>query len=292
MTIGIYGTEFKEIYNDGIGDLIKKLQSEDVELLVYEPFLNFLNGRIDLKGLEDSFNSHEELAEKIDLLFSIGGDGTFLSTISLVRDSGIPVLGINTGRLGFLSTIAVPGIDDSIELILNKKYSLEPRSLVQIELNDNPFGEVNYALNEIAVTKKDSASLIVIHSEIDGEYLHGYWADGLLVATPTGSTAYSLSCSGPIVHPGTNSFVINPIAPHHLNVRPMIIPDDVTVRLWADGREDHFLVSLDSRSITVESNQELIIRKAPFEINLVKPHGHTFLSTMKNKLMWGIDKRN
>ena len=292
MTIGIYGTEFKEIYNEGIGDLIRKLETSNVDILIYEPFLEFLKNRIKLSGDHASFNSHEDVEKKLDLMFSIGGDGTFLSTISLVRDSGTPVLGINTGRLGFLSTIAVPGIDDSIELILNKKYSLEPRSLVQLEISNNPFGEVNYALNEIAVTKKDSSSLIVIHVEIDGEYLHGYWADGLLIATPTGSTAYSLSCAGPIVHPGTDSFVINPIAPHHLNVRPMIIPDDVEVRLWADGREDHFLVSLDSRSVTIESNQELIIKKAPFEINLVKPHGHTFLSTMKNKLMWGQDKRN
>lgn len=292
MKIGIYGTEFKEVYNPGIRDLIRKLKSSDVEIFIYEPFLEFLLSRIELVDDLPSFNSHKEVKENLDILFSIGGDGTFLSTIGLVRDSGTPVLGINTGRLGFLSTIAVPGIDNSIELILNNKFTLDPRSLVQLELENNPFGEVNYALNEIAVTKKDSASLIIIHSEINGEYLHGYWSDGLLIATPTGSTAYSLSCAGPIVHPSTNSFIINPIAPHHLNVRPMIIPDDVSVRLWADGREDHFLVSLDSRSITIESNQELIIKKAPFKINLVKPHGHTFLSTMKNKLLWGMDKRN
>lgn len=292
MTIGIYGTAFKETFNDGIEDLIEKLLSNSVNVLVYEPFLEYLNEKIKINEGLSAFSTHEEVANNIDLLFSIGGDGTFLSTISLVRDSGTPILGINTGRLGFLASIAVPGIDDSIELILNNKYKLDQRSLVQIELDNNPFSEVNYALNEIAVTKKDSSSLIVIHCEIDGEYLHGYWADGLLIVTPTGSTAYSLSCDGPIVHPETDSFVINPIAPHHLNVRPMIIPDNVTVKLRAEGREDHFLVSLDSRSATIKSNQELIIKKAPFKINLVKPDGHTFLSTMKNKLMWGVDKRN
>lgn len=292
MTIGIYGTEFKDKYNDGIKELIDSLIDRSIDIKVYAPFKKYLLNKMSFGSELNEFADHKEVKDELDLLFSIGGDGTFLSTISLIRDSGVPVLGINTGRLGFLSTVAVPGIEESLDLVLNNRYSLEERSLVTIDLENNPFGEVNYALNEIAIIKRDSSSMIVIHCEVDDEYLHSYWADGLLIATPTGSTAYSLSCSGPIVHPKTDSLIINPIAPHHLNVRPMIVPDDVCLKLKADGRDDQFLVTLDSRSAIIGSDQELIVKKAPFSIKLVKPEGHTFLSTMKNKLMWGIDKRN
>ena len=292
MTIGIYGTEFKDEFNNGIKELIESLIERSVDLKIYAPFKTYLLGKMSFKKDLEEFSDHKQVANDLDLLFSIGGDGTFLSTTTLIRDSGVPVLGINTGRLGFLATVAVPGIGESLDLVLNNRYSIEERSLVTLELDNNPFGEVNYALNEIAIIKRDSSSMIVIHCEVDDEYLHSYWADGLLIATPTGSTAYSLSCSGPIVHPKTNSLIINPIAPHHLNVRPMIVPDDVCLKLKADGRDDQFLVTLDSRSATIGSDQELIVRKAPFNIKLVKPEGHTFLSTMKNKLMWGLDKRN
>ncbi|MEM7161290.1 MAG: NAD kinase [Bacteroidota bacterium] len=292
MTIGIYGTEFKQKFDRGIEDLLKSLLKRDLDLMIYGPFKSYLSEKYDWIKELGTFDSHEEVRDKIDLFFSIGGDGTFLSTVSLIRDSLIPILGINTGRLGFLSTVAVPGIEESLDKVLSGKYSIDKRSLVQLDLEDNPFGETNYALNEIAVIKRDSSSMIVIHCEIDEEYLHAYWADGLLVSTPTGSTAYSLSCSGPIVHPDTDSFIINPIAPHHLNVRPMIVPDNVKIKLKADGREDQFLVTLDSRSAIINSGVDLHISKAPFEIHMINPEGHSFLSTMKNKLMWGMDKRN
>ncbi|NND77234.1 MAG: NAD kinase [Flavobacteriales bacterium] len=292
MTIGIYGTEFKDEFNDGIKDLIESLLDRSVNVKVYSPFKAHLLSKMSFNIDLPEFSDHYQVKEELDLLFSIGGDGTFLSTISLIRDSGIPILGINTGRLGFLSTVAVPGIEESLDLVLTGRYAIQERGLVTLDIDDNPFGEVNYALNEIAIIKRDSSSMIVIHCEVDDEYLHSYWADGLLIATPTGSTAYSLSCSGPIVHPETNSLIINPIAPHHLNVRPMIVPDDVCLKLKADGRDDQFLITLDSRSAVIRSDQELIIKKAPFKINLVIPEGHTFLSTMKNKLLWGMDKRN
>ena len=292
MTIGIYGTEFKDEFNDGIKELIDSLVKRSVDLKIHAPFKAHLLSKMSFDNDLAEFSNHKQVAEEIDMLFSIGGDGTFLSTTTLIRDSGVPVLGINTGRLGFLATVAVPGIGESLDMVLNNRYSLEERSLVTLELENNPFGEVNYALNEIAIIKRDSSSMIVIHCEVDDEYLHSYWADGLLIATPTGSTAYSLSCAGPIVHPKTNSLIINPIAPHHLNVRPMIVPDNVILKLKADGRDDQFLVTLDSRSAIIGSDQELIVKKAPFNIKLVKPEGHTFLSTMKNKLMWGMDKRN
>ena len=292
MTIGIYGTEFKHQYNKGIEELLVGLVNRGVELRIYGAFKEYLLEKMDFVKDIKTFDSHEEVKSELDLFFSIGGDGTFLSTVSLIRDSGIPVLGINTGRLGFLSTVAVPGIEESMDMVLNNRYSIDKRSLVQLNLENNPFGDVNYALNEIALIKRDSSTMIVIHCEVDGEYLHSYWADGLLISTPTGSTAYSLSCSGPIVHPDTNSFIINPIAPHHLNVRPMLVPDNVSLKLQADGREDQFLVTLDSRSAVIDSNLELNISKANFEINLINPEGHSFLSTMKNKLHWGVDKRN
>ena len=291
MTIGIYGTEFKSKYDEGIADLLKSLQSRNVEIMVYSPFSIYLSEKMSFVKDYKTFESHEEV-KSLDMFFSIGGDGTFLSTVTLIRDSQIPVLGINTGRMGFLSTVAVPGIEESLDLVLNGQYSVDKRSLVQLEMEDNPFGDVNYALNEISVIKRDSSSMIVIHCEIDNEYLHSYWADGLIISTPTGSTAYSLSCQGPIVIPDSKSLIINPIAPHHLNVRPMIVPDSVKLKLQPDGREDQFLVTLDSRSAIIKSHKELRVEKAPFEIHLVKPEGHSFLSAMKNKLLWGMDKRN
>ena len=227
-----------------------------------------------------------------ECLISIGGDGSIMDAVTIVKDSGIPILGINTGRLGFLSNISLEQISTAIENLFEKEYRIEKRALLRVETSNNIFGSTNFALNELTIHRKDSGSMITIHAQVEDHYLNSYWADGIIIATPTGSTAYSLSAGGPIVEPGSNNFVITPIAPHNLNVRPMIISDDNIIRLKVEGRSKHFLATLDSRSFNVDSQDELIIRKADFKIKLIKLQGQNFYETIRNKLMWGIDKRN
>ena len=229
---------------------------------------------------------------KVDTVLSLGGDGTFLETLSFVRNSGIPVLGINTGRLGFLANVAKSEINVAIEALVNKKFTIEKRSMLSISAPSGIFGEVNYGLNEITVLKKDTSAMITIHAYINGEYLNSYFADGLIIATPTGSTAYSLSCGGPLVMPGSENFVITPIAPHNLNVRPLVISDNNIITLKVDARSPNYLVTLDSRSEILESSAELTIQKTDFSANLIKLENQNFFTTIRNKLLWGLDKRN
>jgi len=261
--------------------------------MVYEPFFKDVENRIKMDEKPVLFNRHEEIWGKIDLLISVGGDGTFLETIHIVRDSGIPVLGVNTGRLGFLASTHKDEIKEVLEYIHNDKYRLQNRTVLTLETKENLFGENNFALNELTVHKKDSSSMITIHAYFGDLYLNSYWADGLIISTPTGSTAYSLSCGGPIVVPGSGSFVITPIAPHNLNVRPIVVPDNRTIRLKIEGRgEEEFLCTLDSKSVTIDSSIELYIKKANFELNVVQTDKQNFLNTIRNKMMWGLDSRN
>jgi NAD+ kinase len=229
---------------------------------------------------------------KPDLFCSIGGDGTMLNTVTFVGDSGIPVVGINTGRLGFLSGINIEEIEHSIEDILNGNYDIDKRALIRLDTNNNLFGKRNFALNEIAVSRKDSSAMITIHAYLNDVFLNSYWADGLIISTPTGSTAYSLSCGGPVVMPDSENFIITPISPHNLNVRPVIISDRDVIRLKVEGRNKEFLVSLDSRPMSFESEIDLVIKKEAFKINLIRLKGNDFTSTLRQKLMWGVDKRN
>jgi len=215
-----------------------------------------------------------------------------LDTVTLIRDSKIPILGINTGRLGFLSNISIQEIDQAMDALHSKKYTVDERALLKVKTEDNLFGETNFALNELTIHKKDSSSMITIHAYINDQYLNSYWADGLIIATPTGSTAYSLSCAGPIVVPGSENFVITPIAPHNLNVRPIVVSDNSEIKLKIEGRGMQFLASLDSRSETIDSKYELTIVKEKFKIGLIQLENQDFLRTIRNKLMWGIDKRN
>jgi NAD+ kinase len=288
---------------EALQTLFLKLEKEGVEAMVYEPFLKQIGKHCSIKT-KNVFLHHNDIKGEVQFLFSIGGDGTFLETLTLVRDSKIPVLGINTGRLGFLSGISdARGIEFAVDAIINKKYSLEQRTLLQLDVKGKYFSDCPFALNEIAVQKTDYPSMITIHAFLNDKFLNSYWADGLIVATPTGSTAYSLSCGGPIVMPDLDNFVIAPIAPHNLNVRPIIISSDVIVTLivearfyrtssFAGGRSKKFLVSLDSRSEIVSTSVKLKIKKANFTLSLVKLESHDFLSTLRNKLMWGADKRN
>lgn len=240
----------------------------------------------------DSFSSHLDFSTGIDLAFSIGGDGTFIKTVSYIRDSGVPIIGINSGRLGFLANIGIDAFDEAMQLVYEKRYDFQKRSLLRVETERNIFGSENIALNEVALHKKEISSMITVHAYIDDMYLNSYWADGLIMSTPTGSTAYSLSCGGPIVTPGCQVHILTPIAPHNLNVRPVVVPDKLPVRLKVEGRERNYLLSLDGNSKNIKQSEEIIVHKADYMINVVKLEHTNFLDTIRNKMLWGIDKRN
>lgn len=292
MRIGIYGRSFDDSFNLNIQELFDTIMSFGWEVVIYQPFRSYLAPRIDLKDCDAVFNKHHDVKDKIDVLISIGGDGTFLETINIVRDTGIPILGVNTGRLGFLASTYKENIVEVLFDIKEGNYRLQTRSLLNLKTEEGLFGEDNFALNELTVHKKDSSSMITIHTYIGDLYLNSYWADGLIIATPTGSTAYSLSCGGPIMVPGAKDYVITPIAPHNLNVRPVVVPDDRTIRLKIEGRGREYLCSLDSRSVTIDSATELVIKRADFEINVIQTQNQNFLNTIRNKMMWGLDRRN
>ena len=292
MKVALYGRTTNDNTSEHIQLLFHKLNEFKTEILIYEPFYNFVRQKIHLNGTIKTFNSYSDLNGMADCVLSLGGDGTFLETLTYVRDSCIPILGINTGRLGFLANVAKLEINNAIDALMNKKYSIEKRSLINISAPTNLFGEVNYGLNELTVLKKDTSSMITIHSYINGDYLNSYFADGLIIATPTGSTAYSLSCGGPLVMPGSENFVITPIAPHNLNVRPLVISDNNVITLKVEGRSPNYLVSLDSRSEVIDSSIELTIKKADFYVHFIKLENQNFFNTIRNKLLWGLDKRN
>ena len=225
-------------------------------------------------------------------MISLGGDGTMLDTVSLVRDSGIPMIGINFGRLGFLASINKEGIKYAIDAIINKNFTLDTRRLLKVESSQKLFGELNFALNDLTIHKRDTSAMILIHCYLNGEFLNSYWADGLIVATPTGSTAYSLSCGGPIIFPRSGNIVITPISPHNLNVRPIIIADDNELTFEIEGRSSKYLVSCDSRTEVIDSTIKLTVKRADFDIHLIRLNNESYLSTLRNKLLWGIDTRN
>lgn len=240
----------------------------------------------------DVFTKHEDFHKGIDLAFSIGGDGTFLKTVSYIRNSEVPILGINTGRLGFLANISDRYFEEALEMVNQKRYDYQLRSLVRVETERDIFGQDNVAMNEVTLLKKDTASMITVHAYLDDKYLNSYWADGLIVATPTGSTAYNLSCGGPIITPGCQVHIITPIAPHNLNVRPVVVPDKLPIKLSIEGRERNYLISIDGCSKNIRQKEEVIIRKAEYMINVIKLEDTNFLDTIRNKMLWGIDNRN
>lgn len=292
LKVAVYGRLFSESFVPFVQEVFTKLAEHNVELLIYEPFNDYLKPRINVKSKHSVFLKHHELDEETSFLFSIGGDGTILDAAALVKDAKIPIIGINTGRLGFLSTISITDIDDAIEKIFSGQYEIDERTMLKVESNKKLFNSTNFALNELTIHKKDSSSMIKIHAYLNGKFLNSYWADGLIVATPTGSTAYSLSCGGPIILPGSNNLEVTPIAPHNLNVRPIVIPDDSVLKLKVEGRNNQFLVSLDSRSETIDSSTELIIRKNEFNCHLITLSNTNQLDTIREKLNWGLDKRN
>ena len=293
MNIAIYGkkTSSKEDLQD-FENLISIIQKKGWKAILECNLKNILKTK--MKGIDelDTFISHADFKSGIDLVVSVGGDGTFIKTVGFIRDSGVPILGINTGRLGFLANIRRDEIQESMDLIEQGKYIFEQRSLLSVETKNHIFGEDNFALNEVTVHKKDTASMITVNATLGGEYLNSYWADGLIVATPTGSTAYSLSCGGPIITPGSHVHILTPIAAHNLNVRPMVVPDNLEIKLSVEGRERSYLVSLDSKTKNIAAGEEIIISKAKFMLNVVKFEDNSFLSTIRKKMLWGIDQRN
>ena len=293
MKIAIYGQFYHENSETYIQLVLDALQKKNVEIVAEENFLGIINMRHDIKKIFSQFATFKELDTSYDFFFSIGGDGTILKSVTFVRDLGIPIVGINTGRLGFLATIQKENITESINQILDNKFVISERSLLTITTEpNNEITSLNFALNEIAVNRKNTTSMIKVETMINDKYLTSYWSDGLIVSTPTGSTGYSLSCGGPVIDPSTNSLVLTPIAPHNLSARPFVIPDSSTVTLKVTGREKTYLVSMDSRIATLQNNNTITIKKAPFSIKLVQLVDDSFVKTLREKLLWGEDRRN
>ena len=294
MKIAIFGQYYQNDTRPIIKDILVFFKKNAVDLVIEHSFLSILYEEKILKKEYQTFSSHLELDASFDLLISIGGDGTILRAVTYVRDSGIPIIGINAGRLGFLAKVKKENIEIFLQLILDRNYTVSQRTLISIESNpkNDAIEDINFALNEILVSRKDTTSMITVETHLDGEHLTSYWADGLIISTPTGSTGYSLSCGGPVLTPMVKSLVITPIAPHNLNARPLVIPDDTEIRLRVISREPQYLVSLDSRIATMNNNTVLTIKKAPFTINMVEIQDETFISTLRTKLLWGMDQRN
>lgn len=292
MKIAIYGQLLAKENVEHIKELFRWLHNHNVNVTIYGPYKDYLKKQYKFETSFPAFETSGDLAVDVDCLLSLGGDGTMLNTILLVRDSGIPVVGLNMGRLGFLSSIQKENAEEALLNIIDRKYTLDQRVMIQAHTAHTTLGEENVALNEITVLKKDTSSMIRINTWLDNEFFTTYWSDGLIISTPTGSTGYSLSCGGPIIMPESKNFVITPIAPHNLNMRPLIIPDHTEIKLTIESRSKSFLLSLDSRSYSLKKSEEIIIRKCNYSVSLVKLHNISYISTLRNKLLWGIDKRN
>lgn len=292
QSIAIYGREFNESVIPFVRELFEYLDNKPLNIYIYKEFYTFLKKKINCPDKYLIYSSNEDLPQ-VSFMLSLGGDGTMLSAVSIIRNTGIPIAGINFGRLGFLAHINKAEIRTSLDLILAEKYSLQPRTLLMVESeNSSLFGGDNFALNDITIFRHDSSSMITINVKLNGELLNSYWADGIIIATPTGSTAYSLSCGGPIIMPGSDNFVITPISPHNLNVRPIVISSSVELDLEIESRTDKYVLSCDSKNETLSVNQTLRVKKAPFNINLIRLKEESYFSTLREKLLWGIDVRN
>jgi NAD+ kinase len=294
MKVAIYGQYYQNSTEPIIKDIFVFFIKNNVEMVIESEFLKILHEKKIVQKEYNTFTSHTELNKSFDMLISIGGDGTILRAATLVRDSGVPILGINAGRLGFLATVQKENISEFMQFVIEKKYTVSKRTLLSLSCSpDNEaIQDINFAMNEISVSRKDTTSMITIETYLNNEFLNSYWADGLIVSTPTGSTGYSLSCGGPILTPDVKSLVITPIAPHNLNARPLVVPDKTEIRLRVTGREEQYLISLDSRIMSVKNETILTIKKTPFQINMVEIPEETFLKTLRTKLFWGEDRRN
>lgn len=292
MKVAIYGKSFDPQFIPFVQKVFEKLAALNVSILIYAPLKEFLSREFNYNPIVyGTFKGYDDLSQDINFMISVGGDGTILDTAYLVREKEIPIIGINSGRLGFLANISQKEISMALEAVHKGKFSYDERSLIEIKKPENLFGSFNAALNEITIQKKDS-SMTTIHVYLNNEFVNTYWADGLIISTPTGSTAYSLSVGGPIISPQSETFIISPIAPHNLTVRPLVIPDKHEIKLKINGRGNNFLLSMDSHSIELSNSTEIVLHKSKTKVKLVKLNHQDFYSTLRNKLLWGLDKRN
>lgn len=292
MKIAIYSRGIENDQHKDIETFMEELKTYDVEPVFFQDFFNQFYSAVNMRGKYSTFNAAEDLDDSFDFMISLGGDGTLLDTVTFIQDKGIPVLGINYGRLGFLATIGKEDLGSAIKALVDRTYVLDKRTLIHLDADLPLFGNAPFGLNEFVIHKKDTSSMIKIHTYLNGEFLNTYWADGLIVATPTGSTGYSLSCNGPVVFPESGNFVITPVAPHNLNIRPIVVSDDNIISFEIESRSDGFLCSMDSRRELVPKEVQLAVKKENFSINLVRLNENNFLQTLRNKLSWGLDKRN
>ena len=290
MNIGIHGKKFGEETKEVIINVLSKLHRVNSKETLSEEFKSYML-EADVQTTLEIYTKGDDLSY-LDALITLGGDGTLLEAITHIADKEVPILGINTGRLGFLATTAKEHIEYSIEQLVRRNYSFDERSLLSLQTNNNLFKGYNFALNDFAILKKDTTSMIVVHAYVDGEFLNSYWADGVIVSTPTGSTGYSISCGGPVVLPHSENFIITPISPHNLTVRPIIVPDNSKLSFSIEGRTNSFLVALDSRLATVDDAIELKVCKADFRLKLIQLPGNNYFKTLRQKLNWGLDVRN
>jgi len=290
MKIAVHGKEFNRGSAPFISRIFEILTQSKADILVSSEFSKFLK-KAQIKSRFKTYKTRADLA-RVQLFISIGGDGTLLESITHIGKTEIPVLGINTGRLGFLANISREETELALKAIFDGAYTLDTRALLRLETNKDIFGSLNFALNDFTVVKKDSSSMVTIHTYVDGEFLNSYWADGLIISTPTGSTGYSLSCGGPLIFPKSQNFVITPVSPHNLTVRPIVLSDSSRIVVQVEGRSRKYLVSLDSRMASVDSSIKLEISKAEFNVHLVQLEVNNYFKTLRQKLNWGLDVRN
>lgn len=292
MKVAIYSRGLDIEQENPLLILLEELNRHDTEILLFNTLFEQFNIPQELCNKIQQFSGYEDLGESVDCVISLGGDGTMLDTITLIREKNIPVLGINFGRLGFLASISKEELSTAVEALVNHTFIIDKRTLIHLDSNTPLFDDSPFALNEFTIHKKDTSPMIKIHTYMNGEFLNTYWADGLIVSTPTGSTGYNLSCNGPILFPDSSSLVITPICPHNLNVRSIVIPDNNIISFEVEGRADEFIVAMDARRELVPKSVQLAVRKEAFNISLIRLNENTFLSTLRTKLTWGLDKRN
>ena len=292
MKIAIYSRTTGDVEGSNLQRLLDELFLNKIEAIIFQPFYELVRPVLKVSGEVSTFSTALDLGSDIDFLISMGGDGTLLDTVCFVRDKNIPIIGINFGRLGFLASFGKDDVVTLVNALISRTFQIEQRGLIHLDSNVPLFGEVPYALNEFTIHKKDTSAMIKIHTFLNGEFINTYWADGLIVSTPTGYTGYSLSCGGPVVFPDADCFIITPVAPHNLNVRPLLVKDQHVISFEIEGRGDQFLCTLDSRMESVNRNIELAVRKESFTLSLLRLPDSNFLQTLRNKLLWGIDKRN
>ncbi len=292
MLVALYNRTFNPEDAPIIRRILNMLEQHKMQLVFYKEFYERLEPFVTCSVMPRLFTGKHHLPRNTEILFSLGGDGTMLDPLCFVGNTNIPLIGVNLGRLGFLAAIPEEEVEAAILSLVRGSYTLEKRTLIHLDSSIPLFDGSPFALNEFTIHRQDTSSMIKIHTYLNGEFLNTYWADGLIVATPTGSTGYSLSCGGPVVFPQASSFVITPVAPHNLNTRPIVVPDNNVISFEIEGRTEQFLCTMDARTETIRSNVQLAVKKENFMVSLVRPDEHNFLKTLRQKLYWGIDKRN